>query len=211
MKTLLILLSLIGAALLCAEELPKFDVLNVGPKVYKTVKVTAIEPSGIRFSHADGAGRAKFEELDPAVRSQFKFDPDEAKKFEEDRTMKLQAAARATTAAKETQAKNSAAAAALKNLDWQMVTVKIWKAVPGGYLCHFHTRGGAPGAFARAGNLISGRATELVPAETHYEKVIFVSGIKEAVAIDQVLDGMAAKVGVQKVNGQPVEHWMSKP
>ena len=57
--------------------------LNVGSKVYKTVKVTAIEPSGIRFSHADGAGRAKFEELDEATRKKFNYDPAKATEFEQ--------------------------------------------------------------------------------------------------------------------------------
>lgn len=54
-----------------AAELPKFEVLNVGPKAYKGVTVTAIEPSGIRFIHDSGTGKAKFEELDAATRAKF--------------------------------------------------------------------------------------------------------------------------------------------
>lgn len=80
MKTLLIVLAM-GCAV-GAEELPKFDVLNVGTKTYRSVKVTAVEPSGIRFSHESGAALAKFEELEPDIRSKFTFDPAAAKKFE---------------------------------------------------------------------------------------------------------------------------------
>lgn len=93
MKTLLILLSLAGAAMICAAELPKFDVLNVGTKTYRGVKVTAIEPSGIRFTHESGAARAKFEELEPDVRSKFTFDPAAAKQFEADRAHQMKMAA----------------------------------------------------------------------------------------------------------------------
>lgn len=85
MKTLSMLLLLLCLVTICAEELPKFDVLHVGTKTYRAVKVTAVEPGGIRFTHESGAARVKFEELETEIRSKFTFDPAEAKKFDQER------------------------------------------------------------------------------------------------------------------------------
>lgn len=65
-----------------AADLPSFDVLRVGSKTYKGVKVTLQEPSGIRFTHEAGAARASFEELEPEVRAKFNYDPKAAEQFE---------------------------------------------------------------------------------------------------------------------------------
>lgn len=104
MKTLLLL------SLMCvvatAAELPKFETLTVGTMTYRSVVVTAVEPSGIRFAHAAGAGRVKFEDLDAETRKLFPFDPVAAKAFEEERT-------RANNKAPGAAARKKAAAVAL--------------------------------------------------------------------------------------------------
>jgi hypothetical protein len=210
MKTILQLFLLMIACHCSAQELPKFDVLRVGPKTFKGVKVTTQEPSGIRFTHEAGAGRAKWDELEPEVRAKFTFDPVAAKKFEEEKHIERMNQIAADMDAKKAASQGKAKSEALAKLEWRQMTIKISSAVPGGYLCYEHRRGGEMGSLAGAMARITGGPTFVKP-RTNYSKVFFISGIKETVAVDQILDGMAAKVGVKTIYGQPYEHWMSQP
>jgi hypothetical protein len=92
MRTLVLLWICCGV-LVGQEALPSFERLVVKGKAFQDVKVVAVEPSGIRFMHATGAGRAKFEELEEEVRAKFKFDPEEAKRYEMQREAYLTVAA----------------------------------------------------------------------------------------------------------------------
>jgi hypothetical protein len=211
MKTLLHLLFIFVAAPCFAQELPKFEVLRVGQKTFRDVKVTAQEPSGIRFTHEGGAGRAKWEELEPEVSAKFTFDPVAAKKFEEQRYIARMNQIAAEIDAKNAARKGKAKSAALAKMEWRQMTIKIVQAVPGGYLCYQHERGGVPGAVSRSMDVILGERTRLIPPTTDYSKMFFVSGIKEAVAIDQIVDCTATKSGVKTIYGQPYEHWTHQP
>lgn len=208
MKTLPILVALaLMSAYLPADELPKFDVLRAGTKLYRGVKVTAVEPSGIRFTHDAGAGRAKFDELEPEVKSKFTIDPAKAAEFEAEKdNQKILAAADAQMA------KTAGAGTAdPSKLVWVHKSVIVDAAVAGGYLCYPHTPGGVKGSAALALNRITGSGSDYVRPSTSWSKPMFVTGIKGAVAVGQVLTGDAAMIGVKMVNGQPLEHWMSKP
>lgn len=211
MRTILCFFVFWMACAAIAADLPSFDVLRVGQKTFKGVKVTTQEPSGIRFTHSDGAGRAKWEELEPDVRAKFTFDPVAAKKFEEEKHIERINQIAADMDAKKAAKASVTKAADLAKLEWRQMTIKIVRAVPGGYLCYEHQRGGVPGAVSRSMDAVFGDRTRLVPSRTDYSKMFFVSGIKEAVAVDQILDGMAAKVGVKIIYGQPYEHWMGQP
>jgi hypothetical protein len=210
MKTILHLFLMLVACQCFAQELPKFDVLRVGQKTFKGVTVTTQEPSGIRFTHEAGAGRAKWDELEPDVRAKFTFDPVAAKKFEEEKHIERMNQIAADIDAKKAAKQGKAKSEALAKMEWRQMTIKISSAVPGGYLCYEHQRGGPVGSVARAMAEITGGPTYVNP-RTNYSKIFFVSGIKGEVAVDQIVDCTAVKVGVKNVYGQPYEHWTSQP
>lgn len=80
MKTDIIVLALMAlTCALIAEEPKEWPLLTTTKgKEYHNAKLTAVEPSGIKITHADGLARIPFEQLPDDIRSTFKVDPAQA-------------------------------------------------------------------------------------------------------------------------------------
>jgi hypothetical protein len=185
------------------EVLPTFERLVVKGKAFQDVKVVAVESSGIRFMHATGAGRAKFEELDSEVIA--KLGVDQAKM----RDLALDEA-RAAALRPTVIPAAPTADVALKDAKWEMKSIKVAEKIGDGYLCYPHTPGGVKGVVARQFDSVTDGGSNYVRSSTNYDRPLYVTGIK-GVAIGDALTGLATKVGIKEIDGQPYEHWMSKP
>ena len=51
-------------------------------RAFHDVTIVGIDPNGILFKHANGAGKVRFEELSPEIRNHFGYDPEAAAVFE---------------------------------------------------------------------------------------------------------------------------------
>src|SRR4051812_34416926 len=80
MKTILITLAL-AAAVFAADSLPPNELTTLKGKTYRGVKVTKIEPDGIRIVHDGGLAKVVMEELPESWRERFNFDPAAAEQY----------------------------------------------------------------------------------------------------------------------------------
>lgn len=175
-------------------------------KVYRDVVIKDVDATGLKITHAEGIAKVTFDVLSEELRTKYGFDP--AKAAEAQAAAEIADAKRA--AANEKKRANAAIEASHVARDWQPISFKILSKMGNGYLCFRYTRGGPPGAAARAVAGLVGRRVENVLPETDYEHPLYVTGIKEAVAIGQVVSGLAARAGTEDVDGQPYEHWIKK-
>jgi hypothetical protein len=202
------ILFLLLATCVMAAELPSFDRLVVGGKAFDEVKVVAIEATGIRFMHATGAGRATFEELDAKVIEQLGVDQ---AKMKELALQEARAAVFSPAPVVETANAALLAPTIPKDAKWEQLSIKVAEKIGDGYLCYPHTPGGVKGSLARSfGSLTNSGDSNYVRPSTNYDRPLYVTGIN-GVAIGEALLGLATRVGIKEVNGQPYEHWVSKP
>lgn len=56
--------------------------VTLNGRSFHDVTIVGIDPNGILFKHANGAGKVRFEELSPEIRNHFGYDPEAAAVFE---------------------------------------------------------------------------------------------------------------------------------
>lgn len=100
---------LLSAVLPLRAEL--LELITVTGKTYHQCRVVKIEPDGVSFRHASGAGKVLFKDLTKPLRDHFGFDPVKARAHEE----KLRAEKKQTRAAAEEKAR----------VEWQARVVVI--------------------------------------------------------------------------------------
>ncbi|MBP7949095.1 MAG: hypothetical protein KA004_05520 [Verrucomicrobiales bacterium] len=81
---------LAGAAAAAAETMP--CLVTADGKTYQRVRVTAVEPDGLRITHAEGAAKVGFEQLSAEQQKEYGFDAASATAFRQAQQKELEAA-----------------------------------------------------------------------------------------------------------------------
>ncbi len=183
--------------------------LNNG-KEYKDVKVSAVEPGGLKVMHAAGFARIPYEQLPKEIQAQFTFDPAKAAEQRAGEAAMREKAANDARAAEAKKQQAAAEMAELAKLEWVYVVLKIDEVTPDGLICYRHTKGGVVGSAARAINSITG-GSDVIASETDYSTPLFVEGVKGKWAEGDVIEGNAARQGVKKLGNRTYQRWISKP
>lgn len=84
MKTIVLLLMLLGAGVLLAQESESETrtITTLGGKVYTGAKVTKVEPGAITVLHDSGIARIALRELPEELRAEFGYDAERAAEYE---------------------------------------------------------------------------------------------------------------------------------
>jgi hypothetical protein len=106
MKTQIAILLL--ALPLLASEPPKEITTTLG-KTFTGVRITAVDPDGLRIMHAGGAAKVKFSELPKPLQEQYGYDPAKAQAFEANQDAQQAARVAAMQTAKDDAARRAAA------------------------------------------------------------------------------------------------------
>ena len=71
----------LAVLLLCATASAALglDLETLDGELYKNVKIRAVEPSGLRITHAKGVSFLRFDNLPEEIRAQYGYDPEQAK------------------------------------------------------------------------------------------------------------------------------------
>jgi hypothetical protein len=102
------LASLLLSASLFASEPPKEITTTLG-KTFTGVRITAVEPDGLRIMHSGGAAKVKFSDLPEPLQKQYGYDPAKAQAFEANQSAQETARLAAIQSAKSDAAKKAEA------------------------------------------------------------------------------------------------------
>ncbi|WP_075088941.1 hypothetical protein [Verrucomicrobium spinosum] len=155
----------------CQAETPAgWDLLKISTgKEYRSVKVSAVEPDGLRITHADGVARVPYEQLPAEIREAFAFDPAKAELARVTRAKATADGKRELREKMQLQSEERKSQQRLENLEWVNRSLRVHQVLPDGALvCYKHNEGGAPGAAARAVGalVVVGRRPLSLPGRT---------------------------------------------
>lgn len=199
------------AAVSAASDPVRFPFLQTKDgKEYAGVKVTAVEPDGVKIAHQAGVARIPLEKLPDEVQALFNFDPAKVAEYRANKAAEQQAASVKQARRKSTEQAAAMEAARRAKLEWAPLVAIVDQVTAGGLVCYRHFEAVVPGDLARSVARLGGRSG-VQPARTDWTVPLFVEGAKVELARGDILKCNAARDGVKKIGVETLQRWIVAP